>query len=47
VALREVHPGIDLIFYGNERQLEYDGVIAPGASSFSSTLIRRVASDRI
>ena len=26
-----VYPGIDLIFYGNQRQLEYDFVIAPGA----------------
>src|ERR1700674_1921554 len=25
------NPGIDLIFYGNERQLEYDWVVAPGA----------------
>jgi len=31
VALREVYPGIDLIFYGNESQLEYDWVVAPGA----------------
>ena len=31
VALREVYPGIDLVFYGNERQLEYDWVVAPGA----------------
>jgi hypothetical protein len=31
VALRGVYPGIDLIFYGNERQLEYDWVVAPGA----------------
>jgi Beta-propeller repeat len=30
VALRDVYPGIDLIFYGNERQLEYDWVVAPG-----------------
>ena len=26
-----VYPGIDLLFYGNERHLEYDFVIAPGA----------------
>jgi beta-propeller repeat-containing protein len=32
VALREVYPGIDLIFYGNERQIEYDWVVAPGAN---------------
>jgi hypothetical protein len=31
VALRGVYPGIDLVFYGNERQLEYDWVVAPGA----------------
>jgi hypothetical protein len=26
-----VHPGIDLVFYGRERQLEYDFILAPGA----------------
>jgi ASPM-SPD-2-Hydin domain-containing protein/beta-propeller repeat-containing protein len=26
-----VYPGIDLVFYGNQRRLEYDFVIAPGA----------------
>jgi len=31
VAMRGIFPGIDLIFYGNERQLEYDWVVAPGA----------------
>ncbi len=31
VALRGVYPGIDLVFYGNERQLEYDWVVAPGS----------------
>jgi hypothetical protein len=31
VALKDVYPGIDLVFYGNERQLEYDWVVAPGA----------------
>jgi uncharacterized protein (TIGR03437 family) len=31
VALREVYPGIDLVFYGNQRKLEYDWVLAPGA----------------
>jgi len=25
-----VYPGIDLIYYGNQRQLEYDYVVAPG-----------------
>jgi hypothetical protein len=27
-----VYPGIDLIYYGNQNQLEYDFVVAPGAS---------------
>jgi uncharacterized protein (TIGR03437 family) len=27
----QVYPGIDLVFYGNQRQLEYDFVVAPGA----------------
>jgi hypothetical protein len=31
VALRNVYPGIDLIFYGKDRQLEYDWAVAPGA----------------
>jgi hypothetical protein len=31
VALRGVYPGIDLIFYGNQQQLEYDVVVAPRA----------------
>ena len=28
----DVYPGIDLIYYGNQNQLEYDFVVAPGAS---------------
>ncbi len=31
VRYRAVYPGIDLIFYGNQGQLEYDFVVAPGA----------------
>jgi hypothetical protein len=31
VQLQGVYPGIDLIYYGNQRQLEYDFVVAPGA----------------
>jgi len=32
-AVREagIYPGIDLVYYGNQRQLEYDFVVAPGA----------------
>jgi hypothetical protein len=31
VRYRGVYPGIDLVYYGNLRQLEYDFVVAPGA----------------
>ena len=31
VRLQSVYPGIDLVYYGNQRQLEYDFVVAPGA----------------
>ena len=31
VRYREVYPGIDLVYYGNEGQLEYDFVVTPGA----------------
>ncbi len=31
VKYAEVYPGIDLVYYGNQRQLEYDLVVAPGA----------------
>jgi len=31
VEYPQVYPGVDLIFYGNQRQLEYDFVVAPGA----------------
>src|SRR2546430_13887624 len=27
-----IYPGIDLVYYGNQRQLEYDFVVSPGAS---------------
>ncbi|HYG80383.1 MAG TPA: SBBP repeat-containing protein, partial [Pyrinomonadaceae bacterium] len=27
----EVYPGVDLVFYGNQRELEYDFVLQPGA----------------
>jgi len=28
-----VYPGVDLMYYGNQRQLEYDFVVAPGVSA--------------
>jgi Beta-propeller repeat len=31
VQYQSVYPGIDLVYYGNQRQLEYDWVVAAGA----------------
>jgi hypothetical protein len=31
VEYSEIYPGIDLVYYGNQRQLEYDFVVRPGA----------------
>jgi hypothetical protein len=31
VRYREIYPGIDLVYYGRERSLEYDFVVSPGA----------------
>lgn len=32
VQYQAVYPGIDLVYYGNQGQLEYDFVVAPGAT---------------
>ncbi len=31
VRYREVYPGVDLVYYGNQYQLEHDFIVAPGA----------------
>jgi uncharacterized repeat protein (TIGR01451 family) len=31
VEYKNVYPGVNLVYYGNQRQLEYDLVVAPGA----------------
>src|SRR5688572_10547238 len=31
VRYREVYPGVDLVYYGRGRQLEYDFMVAPAA----------------
>jgi len=43
VSYEQVYPGIDLIFYGNHRQLEYDWVVSPGADPESIRLSIRGA----
>jgi hypothetical protein len=32
VYYKNVYPGIDVVYYGNQRELEYDFVVAPGAN---------------
>ena len=31
VRYAQVYPGIDMVYYGNQRRLEYDFVVAPGS----------------
>src|ERR1700723_1558922 len=31
VQVAKVYPGVDLLFHGDQRQLEYDFIVAPGA----------------
>lgn len=38
VKYKGVYPGIDLVYYGNQRQLEYDFVVSPGANPKAITL---------
>ncbi|HYH83923.1 MAG TPA: SBBP repeat-containing protein, partial [Pyrinomonadaceae bacterium] len=38
VRYSEVYPGIDLVYYGNQRQLEYDFRIAPGRDARAVSL---------
>jgi hypothetical protein len=38
VRYTEVYPGIDLIYYGNQRRLEYDFAVAPGSDASAIAL---------
>jgi hypothetical protein len=38
VRYSNAYPGIDLVYYGNQQQLEYDFVVAPGAAPRAITL---------
>jgi len=38
VKYEAVYPGVDLVYYGNKRQLEYDFVVAPGVDPAIITL---------
>jgi hypothetical protein len=39
VRYSEIYPGIDLVYYGNQRQLEYDFVVSPGADCKRISLV--------
>jgi hypothetical protein len=38
VRYNGVYPGVDLVYYGNSRQLEYDFIVAPGANPHAIAL---------
>lgn len=38
VTYQDVYPGVDLVYYGSQRQLEYDFVVAPGIDPRMITL---------
>lgn len=38
ITYTELYPGIDVIFYGNQRVLEFDFIVAPGANPEAITL---------
>ncbi len=38
VRYKDAYPGVDLVYYGNQQQLEYDFVVAPGADPHTITL---------
>ncbi|MBI3387242.1 MAG: SBBP repeat-containing protein [Deltaproteobacteria bacterium] len=46
VRYHEVYPGIDLIYYGNQRQVEHDFVVAPGADP-GSIILTFVGADQM
>src|SRR5579863_769704 len=46
VEYHGVYPGIDLVYYGNQGQLEYDFVVAPGGDPGAIRLVLDDYSDR-
>ena len=39
VAYQNLYPGVDLVYYGNQRQLEYDLVVQPGIDPNVQTIV--------
>lgn len=46
VRVAQIYPGVDLVYYGNDRRLEYDFVVAPQADP-AAIAIRFSGADRI
>jgi hypothetical protein len=47
VRYEGVYPGIDLVYYGNQRQLEYDFIVAPGADPDAIQLALETGNSKI
>jgi len=45
VRYEQLYPGVDLVFYGNDRELEYDLEVSPGADPHAVRLTLEGASD--
>ena len=46
VRIEQLYPGVNLVYYGNQRQLEYDFTVAPGANP-NAVKIRFAGADKI
>ena len=46
VRVEQLYPGVDLVYYGNERRLEYDFVVAPQAD-VGNIVLRFAGTDKI
>jgi Beta-propeller repeat len=47
VEYRHVYPGVNLVYYGNQGQLEYDFVVAPGADPSQIAIELRTVQSKI
>lgn len=51
VSYREVYPGVNLAFHGQQRQLEFDFIVAPGAKAesirFDVSGAKHISTDRV
>jgi len=45
VKYDEVYPGVDLVYYGHEQQLEFDFLVAPGANPHAISMVVEGADD--